>query len=188
MDATRWEAPVDILYLTWKDVCQLIDHMVANLSGHFDAVVAVSQGGIVPAGILSERLGIREVYVACVSFFEDDSQLVDWPIFLQFPEQRWLQGRRLLVVDDIWERGRTVNSVRERIEMAGGEAVTAVLHYRPPATSQPASDRMPDLSYQRHIPAAGDPPLAKSAPDVFGAATQQQVVYPWQMARGRQQA
>lgn len=179
---------MDALYLSWKDVCQLIDHMVANLSGHFDAVVAVSQGGIVPAGILSERLGIREVYVACVSFFEDDSQLVDWPVFLQFPEQRWLQGRRLLVVDDIWERGRTINSVRERIELAGGEVVTAVLHYRPPAAPQAANDSMPDLWYQRHISAPGGAPVARSVPDVFGAETQQQVVYPWQMARGKQQA
>ena len=179
---------MEALYLSWKDVCQLIDHIVGHLSGHFDAVVAVSRGGIVPAGILSERLGIREVYVACVSFFEDDSQLVDWPVFLQFPEQRWLQGRRLLVVDDIWERGRTANSVCERIELAGGEAVTAVLHYRPPAAPQTASDRMPDLSYQRHISAPGGAPVARSAPDVFGAETQQQVIYPWQMARGRQQA
>ena len=89
-------------YLSWNDVCHIVDHIVSQATGHFDAVVAISRGGIVPAGL------------------------------------------------------------RERIEMAGGEVVTAVLHYCP--TSAAAFDQ---------------------SPDIFGEQTEDVIVYPWQAERGK---
>jgi len=150
-------------YLTWDDVCRLIDHIVPQVTGHFDALVAITRGGIVPGGLLSERLGIRQVFIASVRFFQDEDQALDWPIFLQFPEDSLLHGKRILVVDDIWDRGITITSVRERIVQAGGEAVTLVLHYRPSTSATPSGQ----------------------APDIFGEQTEDYIVYPWEAERGK---
>jgi hypoxanthine phosphoribosyltransferase len=125
-------------------------------------VVAISRGGIVPAGLLSKRLDIRQVFVASVRFFSQDDLTVEWPIFLQFPEDRFIRGKRILLVADRWEQGRAVTSVGERIEMDGGEVVTAVLHYCP--TSAAAFDQ---------------------SPDIFGEQTEDVIVYPWQAEHGR---
>jgi hypoxanthine phosphoribosyltransferase len=149
-------------YLSWNDVCHIVDHMVSQATGHFDAVVAISRGGIVPAGLLSKRLDIRQVFVASVRFFREDGLTVEWPVYLEFPEDRLIQGKRILLVADRWEQGLAVTSVRERIEMAGGEVVTAVLHYCP--TSAAAFDQ---------------------SPDIFGEQTEDTIVYPWQAERGR---
>src|SRR5512139_3375333 len=77
-------------YLSWEAVCRLIDRIAPQVTGHFDALVAITRGGIVPGGLLSERLGIRQVFIASVRFFRDEDQALSWPIFLQFPEDSLL--------------------------------------------------------------------------------------------------
>jgi hypoxanthine phosphoribosyltransferase len=149
-------------YLSWDDVCKLIDRIVPQVTGHFDALVAITRGGIVPGGLLSERLDIRQVFIASVHFFREEDQTLDWPIFTQFPDDTLLHGKRILVVNDLWGRGLTLSSVRERIAQAGGEAVTLVLHYHPSRSST-----LPDQS-----------------PDVFGEQTDDYIVYPWEAERG----
>jgi len=154
------------IYLSWYDVCRLVDRIVPQVIGHFDALIAITRGGIVPAGLLSERLRIPQVFVASVYFFHEEDQALDWPIFLQFPDDNLLHGKRILVVDDIWDTGVTITNVRERILQVGGEPLTAVLHFRP--TSSRVS---PD-----------------QAPDVFGEETENYIIYPWEPERGKLEA
>jgi hypoxanthine phosphoribosyltransferase len=150
-------------YLSWNDIRRLIDQMVPEVTGHFDAVIAITRGGIVPGGLFSERLRILQVFVASVYFFHEEDQALDWPIFLQFPEDNLLHGKRILVVDDIWDTGVTITNVRERVLQAGGEPVTLVLHYRP-SSSSVSSDQ---------------------SPDIYGEQTEDYIVYPWEPERGK---
>jgi hypoxanthine phosphoribosyltransferase len=150
-------------YLSWNDIRRLIDQMVPEVTGHFDAVIAITRGGIVPGGLFSERLRILQVFVASVYFFHEEDQALDWPIFLQFPEDNLLHGKRILVVDDIWDTGVTITNVRERVLQAGGEPVTLVLHYRPNSSSV-SSDQ---------------------SPDIYGEQTEDYIVYPWEPERGK---
>ncbi len=158
-------------YLSWEDVCHLIDRIAPQVTGHFDALVAITRGGIVPGGLLSERLRIRQVFIASVRFFRGEDQALDWPIFIQFPDDNLLHGKRVLVVDDIWVDGVTITSVGERITQAGGEAVTLVLHYRP--AGPPASPPGPGPQEQGGAP--GGP-----IPDIIGEQTEDYIVYPWE--------
>jgi len=151
------------VYLSWNDVSRLIDRIVPQVTGPFDALVAITRGGIVPGGLLSERLRIQQVFIASVYFFKAEDEALDWPIFLQFPDDNLLQGKRILVVDDIWDTGVTITNVRERIAQAGGECVTLVLHYRPATSVTPPEVR----------------------PDIFGEETDHYIVYPWEPERGK---
>jgi hypoxanthine phosphoribosyltransferase len=161
-------------YLSWEDVYHLIDRIVPQVTGNFDALVAITRGGIVPGGLLSERLHIRQVFIASVRFFRDEDQALDWPIFLQFPDDSLLHGKRVLVVDDIWVDGITITSVGERIAIAGGEAVTLVLHYRPIGSSGSPPGPAPQGQ-------AGAPP--RPTPDIIGEQTEDYIVYPWEAER-----
>ena len=51
--------------------------------------------------------------------------------FLQFPSDDQIAGKTVLVIDEVWDSGTTIAAVSERIRAAGGEPVTAVLHYKP---------------------------------------------------------
>jgi adenine/guanine phosphoribosyltransferase-like PRPP-binding protein len=73
--------------------------------------------------MISEALDIRWVLTAAVRFPSEigTKPLAAWPEFLQFPDEHLLNGRRALVVDDVWGSGRTITAVRGRVEAAGGK-------------------------------------------------------------------
>jgi hypoxanthine phosphoribosyltransferase len=122
-------------------------------------VIAITRGGIIPAAIISERLGIQQVLVASVAFYEDEEHDLDWPVFMQFPDDSLLRGRLALIVDDIWDRGKQVVSVSERVKYAGGTSQSVVLHYKAHRSQFPDN------------------------PDFYGAQTEDWIIYPGMPSR-----
>ncbi len=118
-------------YLTWQEVEILVGNIVNDLrddQAAFDEMLVVARGGLVPAGLISKRLDIRNIITASVLFYSNST---DSHAFLQFPEEACISGRKLLIVDDVWNTGRTIMDVKNRVKAAGGKATTAVLHYKP---------------------------------------------------------
>ncbi len=144
--------------LDWPEIQVLVGRLAARLPRDFDALLIITRGGLVPGGLLSEELDIRNVLVAAVQFYTGIGQTLDHPIFFQFPADTILYGKRILVVDDIWDSGRTAVAVRERVRDAGGEPTLAVLQYKP------RRSRYPD---QR--------------PEYYAEETDDWIVYPWEM-------
>jgi hypoxanthine phosphoribosyltransferase len=151
--------------LTWNEVDQLIDHLIPQFEGEFEAMVIVTTGGIVPGGLLCEKLGIKSVLTAAVDFpFEaelENAKLLAWPSFIQFPGEDQLEERRILIVDDVWGSGRTITAVRSRVAAAGAIPFTCVLHFNP----------------YRSL-------FTKAEPDYYAAITDAYIVYPWESAEG----
>lgn len=151
--------------LTWEDVGKLIDHLLPQFDEEFDAMVMITRGGIVPGGILAERMGITHILTAAVDFPAqtemEKTRLLAWPQFIQFPEDRLLKGRRTLVLDDVWGSGRTITSVRHRIAAAGGFPFTCVLHFNP----------------YRNL-------FGSARPNYYAAVTDAFIIYPWEIDRG----
>ena len=112
--------------------------------------------------MIAEALDIKNVMTAAVRFPDVDEKLLAWPTYLQFPEDDLLDGRRVLIVDDVWDSGRTVNSVYGRVETAGARPEVAVVHYKPRES------------------------LFKTKPEYYAAVTDAFVIYPWEMRRGLQ--
>jgi uncharacterized protein len=151
--------------LTWADIDELVDVLLPQLrsAGHFDALIMITRGGLVPGGLISEALGINYILTAAVDFPSQvgHAQLAAWPSFLQFPEENLITGRRTLIVDDVWGSGRTANAVRARCEAAHANPLTCVFHFNP----------------YRSL-------FARTEPDFYGAVTDAYIVYPWEVERG----
>lgn len=145
--------------LSWNDVDKLIDVLVPQFHGEYDAMVIITRGGIVPGGLISEVLDIKTLLTASVDFPEQAAKapLLAWPTFVQFPEDALLKGRRLLVVDDVWGSGRTITAVKNRILGAGGVPELCVLHFNP----------------SRSL-------FGAARPDFYGATTDARIIYPWE--------
>jgi hypoxanthine phosphoribosyltransferase len=118
-------------HLTWTQIEDLSLRLADSLPGTYDVMLVITRGGMVPACIISERLNLRNILVAAVMFYSDVERTLDKPIFLQFPADPLLNERRVLIVDDVWDSGRTIMAVKERVLDAGGVPQTAVLHYKP---------------------------------------------------------
>ena len=143
-------------HLTWMQIEDLAIRLADRLPTKYDVLLVITRGGMVPACVISERLNLRNILVAAVMFYTRQEHTLDRPIFLQFPADPLLNGQRVLIVDDVWDSGRTIMAVRERVLDAGGYPETAVLHFKPAHTS-----------------------YTDMRPDFFVDETDAWIVYPW---------
>ncbi len=142
-------------FLSWEDLLRLVRHLVGRLPGEeFDLILGIARGGLIPTALLAQALGMRDIVTAAVRFYEGEEALPE-PVFLQFPPDPVLFGKRVLVVDDVWDSGRTALAVKLRVRQAGGFPLVATLHFKP------GRNQVPDQ------------------PDVYAEATEAWVVYPW---------
>ncbi len=151
--------------IDWDEVDRLINHLIPQFNASFEAMLIITRGGIIPGGLLCEALGLEDVLTAAVDFpyeaRQEDSKLLAWPEFIQFPDENRLVDRQVLIVDDVWGSGRTITAVRSRVAGAGGIPSTCVLHYNP----------------YRSL-------FTPQKPDYYAAVTDAHIVYPWEIDRG----
>src|SRR5438552_3410555 len=88
-------------HLTWTQIEDLAIRLADRLPTDYDVMLVITRGGMVPACIISERLNLRNILVAAVMFYNGQARTLDKPIFLQFPADPLLNGRRVLIVDDV---------------------------------------------------------------------------------------
>ncbi len=146
-------------HVTWDEVIRLIDHLIVQFEHEFKTMLVITRGGIVPGGLLAERMGLQDILTAAVNFpamldNPRDNMLV-WPTFLQFPDDELLRGKRILVIDDVWGSGRTSTAVKNKVSAAGGMPFTSVMHFNP----------------NRNL-------FGSTRPDYFAASTDAYTVYP----------
>ena len=142
--------------VSWDELDRLVGILADRLGSEpFDVMLAITRGGMVPAGMLAYRLRLRDILVAAVEYYDETGAPGPQPTFFQFPADPLLRGKRVLVVDEVWDSGTTIHAVTDRVRQAGGEPVTAVLHYKPERSVVPAR------------------------PDVHAVETDQWVVYPF---------
>lgn len=151
--------------LGWDDVDRLIDSLLPKFRGEFDALLMVTRGGVIPGGLLAEKMGLTVLLTAAVDFpallEAEQASLLAWPTFIQFPADDLLRGWRVLCMDDVWGSGRTMTAVKNRVSAAGGFPETCVLHFNPYRTL-----------------------FGSLRPDYFADATDAYVIYPWEIDRG----
>jgi len=151
------EAPaIERDIVTWEALDGLVAELAEQLAGTpFDVMLAITRGGLVPAGMLAYRLRLRNILVAAVEFYDDEGQPGPHPTFLQFPADPLLRGQRVLIVDEVWDSGTTIHAVTARVLQAGGIPTTAVLHWKPARS------------------------IVSGEPDVHAVTTDAWVVYPF---------
>jgi hypoxanthine phosphoribosyltransferase len=142
---------------SWERIDQMVRQMVSQLKAEdYDSVLAITRGGMIPACLVSEQLGLRNVLTAAVMFYTNVEETLDQPRFLQFPSDPLLLNQRVLIVDDVWDSGKTAMAVKQRVHEAGGNPTVAVIHYKP------ARNRFPGQK-----------------PDFYAQETDEWIVYPW---------
>jgi len=151
-----------MIHLTWENIEELVARLVADLPRDYDLLLVITRGGMVPACLISEQTDIRNIVAAAVMFYSTNvGDPLPEPLFLQFPADPLLYGKRILIVDDVWDTGKTIIAVKQRIEAAGGNADLAVLHYKPKNSN--FDDR----------------------PEYYAEVTDEWIVYPWDPSRAR---
>ncbi|WP_306232679.1 phosphoribosyltransferase [Agrococcus beijingensis] len=133
---------------------------VADSGYQPEIVIAVARGGLLPAGHLSYALGLKLADAINVEFYADVHQTLPDPVLLApLLDRESLRGKRLLVVDDVADSGRTLALVLELLRGMGAEARSAVLY------AKSASIVDPDFVWKRTdewivFPWSAEPPVS----------------------------
>jgi xanthine phosphoribosyltransferase len=103
-------------------------------AGPFEAIVAVTRGGLVPAGIVARELGIRLIETVCVASYNHITQgelRVLKGVAANIVAIGGGEGKGVLIVDDLVDTGKTAKIVRDLLPKAHFATVYAKPMGRP---------------------------------------------------------
>jgi xanthine phosphoribosyltransferase len=103
-------------------------------AGPFEAIVAVTRGGLVPAAIVARELGIRLIETVCVASYSHTTQgelMVLKSVADNIIRLAGGQGQGVLIVDDLVDTGKTAKVVRDLLPKAHFATVFAKPMGRP---------------------------------------------------------
>ena len=105
---------------TFDEVLDRFGSVVFNET--FDLLVAVANGGIIPAAMLNQRLGLDLQLLKLNLRDPNQKQLYDQPILLENIGFE-VKGKTILLVEDRVKTGTTLNFAKKMLEDMGAKTV-----------------------------------------------------------------
>ena len=126
--------PAERETLTWEGFGEASRELTRSIveSGWIpDLIVAVARGGLLPAGAISYAMGVKAIGTMNVEFYTGIGETLTEPRLLPpLMDVSAIFGKRVLVVDDVADSGRTLKMVMDLIARHGlsldGETAVAV--------------------------------------------------------------
>jgi uncharacterized protein len=103
-----------------------------------EIVVAIARGGLLLAGSVAYALGIKSCGAVNAEFYTGVGTRLPEPIMLPpLLDAESIAGKRVLLVDDVSDSGRTLAMVVELLEAGGADLRTVVLYTKPGTVYEP---------------------------------------------------
>ena len=134
---TEQKVPEKVFPVSWDQFHRDARALAWRLAGAgpFSAVVCITRGGLVPAGIVARELDIRIIETVCVSSYHDYKNQGPLKVLKGVAKEVAAlgggDGKGVLIVDDLVDTGRTAKVVREILPKAHFATVYAKPMGRP---------------------------------------------------------
>ncbi|MET0736075.1 MAG: phosphoribosyltransferase [Microbacterium sp.] len=134
-------AAVEREVLTWEgfgEASRAIARAISADGFAPEVVVAIARGGLLPAGSIAYGLGVKNCGAINVEFYTGIGTVLDAPEVLP-PEldMAYLDQRRVLLVDDVADSGRTLALAVELLRDRGADVRSATIFTKPTTIIQP---------------------------------------------------
>jgi hypoxanthine phosphoribosyltransferase len=156
----RWQATkkraIEFEVLTWNrtyDVLLGLTRKIVDTGFVPNVIVGVSRGGWIPARVLCDLLSSPVLANIGVEFYQGVGKTRRRPRLTQ-PLSTEVSRRKVLVVDEIADTGKTLKLAKDHIIKAGAEEVRTVTLYTKPWSA--------------------------IQPDYYGKKTSRWIVFPWE--------
>ncbi|MDD7384390.1 MAG: phosphoribosyltransferase [Actinomycetaceae bacterium] len=154
-EATPAAAPSEIVHetLSWPafgEASRWIAQAIWDSGWMPDLIVAIARGGLLPAGAIAYSLGVKAIGTMNVEFYTGIAETKDEPVLIPpLMDPSSLEGKKVLVVDDVADSGKTLelvlNMIRENgiTQLDGGEPIrvaearSATIYSKPRTVVEP---------------------------------------------------
>ncbi len=147
---------IELQYVTWNEIdrySELIASKIMKDGYKADVIVGIMRGGIVPARIIADYLGVRDLGIIEVMFYQRPGETRHKPVIRQ-PLTLDVSEKNVLIVDDVSDTGKSLQVALSAINLYGPEQIkTATLYIKPWSTF---------------------------IPDYYGASSTKWIVFPWE--------
>ena len=116
--------------LSWEAFEREIGELSGEIDYKPDAIAGIVRGGIIPARMLSSKLGVKQMYCLNVSK-KGEERIVTTEI------KDDLSGQEILLVEDMLETGRSMVIAKGYLEGKGASVRTACLYTMPISEIKP---------------------------------------------------
>jgi len=140
---------MDKKYYTWQEFIDDSQKIKDQITEDFDCIVGITKGGIFLAGIMAQLLNNPNV---CLVSYNGGG--VGDKIKRLSDIHSDLKNKKILLVDDLSDKGNTLIMVKVDLEELNNQVVIATLHYKPET---------------------------KLIPDYFASVENKWIVYPWEI-------
>jgi len=114
---------MDRVYLSWWQVEKALQSLALSVRDFGpDVIVGIARGGLIPAVMISHALGDVELRVMDVKFYKGIGERVGEPV-ITIPLHGSLEDKRVLIVDDVSDTGKTLEVVIEEVKKAGAKEI-----------------------------------------------------------------
>ncbi|HDO41829.1 MAG TPA: phosphoribosyltransferase [Candidatus Bathyarchaeota archaeon] len=125
---------------SWDEIYEMLlalADMIKKDSFSPDVIIGVSRGGWPPARVMSDLLGNVELANIRVEFYRGVAETEDEPVITQ-PLSMSVEGRKVLIMDDVADTGRSLRLVRDHVEKKKANVIKiATIYYKPWSTIVP---------------------------------------------------
>ena len=119
--------------MNWDELRADVKALAGRIEYVPDIIVGIVRGGLVPARLLSSELGVKDMYALTVKKVEEERKVAN-----DILEN--INGKKVLLVEDMLETGKSLIVAKEYLEKKGAEVKTACLY------TMPISEIKPDFS------------------------------------------
>lgn len=125
--------PLPCTLITWDEVYRLCRELASQLraaNARIDLIVAIARGGYIPGRILSDMLGIPDLTGFKIEHYFGAQRQHE--AFVKYPLNADINGRNVLLLDDLCDSGETFIVGAEHLRQSGAvnSLLTAAMHHK----------------------------------------------------------
>ncbi len=124
---------------TWSQIYDMLLCQAKKIHSAYvpEVIVGIARGGLIPARILNDLLETTQFATCQVEFYVDIAETKEEPTLKQALSTS-VSGKKVLLVDDIADSGRSLQLVIRHLQEKGAvEVKTATLYYKPQSGLKP---------------------------------------------------
>ncbi|MFD1714084.1 phosphoribosyltransferase [Amnibacterium flavum] len=137
--STDGAPPKEVLgWLEFGEAARSLAHSVAESGFAPEIVIAIARGGLIVGGAVAYALGVKSCGSINVELYTGIDETLPEPLVLPpFLDGAALDGKRVLLVDDVSQSGQTLALAVDIITGMGAEVRSVTLYTKPQTTFVP---------------------------------------------------